>query len=217
MVKKHLFNKFYKNMLKLNRKLKIQKCTKQDLININDIKSIKVKLIERKNVYFEEKDKKYKCLEYTKLDGCNSKIAITIGFNPAIIDVDKIDRTNLKIINCLQKLGYSECFLLNLNIQVSKNKKQFSKDNNDEQFEKLLVGILSSVKNVDIIIFWGRTVSISSKFKKFLVKRMKKLKNVYKTTKKSTNKHYHPARVQIEIKNIELKDFITKDDKYFLV
>lgn len=154
----------------------------------------------RKNIIYPKIDPKYKYIEYTRL--CKKeKVCVILGFNPAKSNVDEIDNTNKKIHKILKK-NYGSCILLNLYPQVSTTKDKWDEgDNEDAQFvsvmEKLLKKLVAS--KADVLVFWGRSVGVDKKIGT-LLKKLQKQGRLYITVKKDTNKHYHPARVSIDIK-----------------
>ena len=153
----------------------------------------------RKNIIYPTKDPKYKYIEYTHL--CEKeKVCVVLGFNPATSNVNEIDKTNKKIHKTLKK-NYGSCILLNLYPQVSTTKDKWDEgDNEDAQFasviEKLLEKLVAS--EADVLVFWGRSVGVDKKIGT-LLKKLQKQGRLYITVKKDTNKHYHPARVSIDI------------------
>ena len=155
----------------------------------------------------------YKYLEYTEWDPKKHK-CVAIGFNPATIDVNEIDKTNEKIIDKLKEKGYGGYILLNLSPQCSTSKKEWC-DNDDEDlkyfpcFIKILKII--SKKSINVLIFWGRTVAIKDDIYNILQKIIK-TENLLMTVKEGTQTHYHPAYVPIDI--IPVTDTNLKSSHY---
>lgn len=159
----------------------------------------------RKNIISGE----YKYIEYTEWNKGQKK-CVALGFNPATNDVKQFDDTNKKILKALEDKQYGSYILLNLYPQVTKSKKELQEDDEEnKKFESVLLQALKKIKEkkVDVLIFWGRTVVISDQLFCEL-KEIMEQSLLYKTVKKGTNEHYHPARVQIEIKKVERTSFV---------
>jgi hypothetical protein len=155
---------------------------------------------QRKNIIYPTKEPKYKYIEHTLL-GDKEKVCVALGFNPAKSDVNEIDKTNQKIHKVLKK-DYGSCILINLYPQVSSTKDEWDEgDNEDAKFtfviKKLLAKLVTS--EADVLIFWGRSVGVDKQIGT-LLNQLKEQRRLFITVKKDTNKHYHPARVSIEIK-----------------
>lgn len=85
--------------------------------------------------------------------------AICIGYNPAKASKD-IDETNKRLIKCLWET-YDEYLLVNLFPQVSSDKTTCIPDLKENvEFCNVIIDILKN-DDRDVILFWGRTVSIS--------------------------------------------------------
>lgn len=175
-------------------------------------KHLNVTIVERKNI--QDVSQHYKFIEYTKWENtATNDLCVAIGFNPATYNQNEIDGTNIKLINAL-KDKYESCILLNLYPQVSTVKEKFNEsDDEDSKFHNTLLQILDFIieKNIRTVIFWGRTVSVNKDIFEKLQK-MQKKNNLLMTVKKGTSSHYHPARVDIEIKVVSmdhLKDSYT--------
>ena len=179
-------------------------------------KTANITIIERKNIQgtrYDAENKKieYKFIEYTKWESPNEKQCVAIGFNPATIDPNIIDKTNGKIINILKDNGYGSYILLNLYPQVSKNKDDFNEDDEiDSSFQETLIKILELLNKTKTktLIFWGRTVPIPKNVFDIL-KTLQQNEILYMTIKKDTHSHYHPARINIDMEKVT--------DKYFSV
>lgn len=166
----------------------------------------KLNLTCRKNLS-EFDGQPYKYVECTKFNK-GEKVCVGIGFNPAEQSPDKIDRTNKKIINAFNKGEYKTYILLNLYPLVSESKANF--DESDEKSiafaKECLPTLLETVYNdtdADVLIFWGRTVSIDREI--FNVIEMfcnSQKQRLYMTVKEGESVHCHPAYVPIEIKEV---------------
>lgn len=149
----------------------------------------------------------YKYIECTKFNQ-GEKVCIGIGFNPAQQFPGKIDRTNKKIIEALNNGKYKTYILLNLYPLVSSSKTDFDEsDENSIAFaKKCLPSLLETIYNdtdADVLIFWGRTVSVDCEiFKKIKMFCNPKKQRLYMTVKKGESVHCHPAYVPIEIKEV---------------
>ena len=156
----------------------------------------------RKNISEEVSGCRYKYIEYSKIpDG--TKICVGIGFNPAEMYAEKLDGTNTKIINALKQKGYGLFILLNLYPLVSSSKAEFDEtDKKSIKFKETclpeLLDYIFTQTDMDVLIFWGRTVSIDQEiFEK--IKKFCDDQRLYMTVKEGENIHCHPARVSIEI------------------
>ena len=92
--------------------------------------------------------------------------------------------------------------LLNLFPIVSKDKENFvDGDIESKEYEEYLLKALDLIvkSKIDVVIFWGRTVAIDAKVYDKL-KELKQNNKLFITVKKGSFEHFHPARVQIEIK-----------------
>lgn len=166
-------------------------------------------IIARKNICEEKATKKYKFIEYTLWDE-KKDFCVIIGYNPAEADPNIFDKTNEKLINNNFFDNFGGVVLLNLYPQVSKTKAEFEdNDEIDNKYQEKFVKILNYIakKQKKIVIFWGRTVSIEKTIKDKLAEFPSV--NLYKTVKRGDDKnsHYHPARVEIDIKPLTINDF----------
>lgn len=156
----------------------------------------------RKNISFKNDKYQYKFVEYTQWNRGEGKPWVAIGFNPAESDPGKIDGTNKKIIKALNAKGCNAYILLNLFPQVSDTKESFDdEDELNKEFPIILEEILNTIEDIDVLIFWGRTVPVPENIFKCLKKLIKK-KHLKMTVKSGTSEHYHPARVPIDIKDV---------------
>jgi len=161
-------------------------------------------LAGRKNLS-EIDGQSYKYIECTELNK-GEKICVGIGFNPAEQSPCKIDSTNRKIIHALCKGNYKTFILLNLYPLVTSSKVDF--DEADERslafIKQCLPELLEYIykdTSADVLIFWGRTVSVDGEiFKK--IREFCKAQRLYMTVKKGDKKHCHPARVPIAIQPV---------------
>lgn len=162
---------------------------------------------ERKNLQYNDTANFYKYVEYTKWD--EGETCVAIGFNPAKHEVNEIDNTNKQLITVL-KNKYGSYVLINLFPQVSANKRQFKKnDKEDEAFKATLLKILDLCleQKKDTVIFWGRTVTIDKDILEKLMK-LQECGKLYKTVKEGTSSHYHPARCNIKTEKVSNNDFV---------
>lgn len=175
----------------------------------NTQKYQKLELCERKNLSIVENDVPYKYIECSTFKK-HSKICVGIGFNPAEVSPNEIDNSNKKIISFLGNKEYGKFILLNLYPLVARSKKEF-----DEQDEKSiafvqnclpeLLEIILTQTNVDVLIFWGRTVSVEQNiFEK--IEKICEQGRLYMTVKVNENIHCHPAHIPIDIKKVEFKN-----------
>ncbi len=106
--------------------------------------------------------------------------------------------------------NYGSYVLLNLYPQVTSTKESFNEDDGvNKDFVELLPMIINNYKENDFVIFWGRTVSISVGIKIQLDNLLGNGK-LHMTVKAGTGKHYHPARVDIEIKDVKEDDIVDR-------
>lgn len=169
----------------------------------------KREIIERKNICEIKNSKKYKFIEYTLWDE-KKDFCVIMGFNPAEENPNIIDKTNGKLIKNKFFDNLGGVVLLNLYPQVSKTKVEFEdNDEIDKKYQEKLVEILEHIAQArkKIVVFWGRTVSVDKVIKDKLAEFPSG--DLYKTVKKDDNKgsHYHPARVEIDIKTLTINDF----------
>lgn len=149
----------------------------------------------------------YKYVECTKFNQ-GKKVCVGIGFNPAEKSPDEIDRTNKKIIEALNNGEYKTYILLNLYPLVSKSKANFDEsDENSIAFaKKCLPSLLETIYNdtdADVLIFWGRTVSVDCEIFNIIEMLCNSPKQrLYMTVRKGECVHCHPAYVPIEIKEV---------------
>lgn len=151
----------------------------------------------RKNI--TDDNKEYKYLEITTWD-LSKDICIAIGHNPAIASVDDIDDTNNKLLNKL-KDRYGGYILLNLYPRVTKDVDSFGEPQREDiDYKSLLKDIISDVisNEIDVIVFWGRSVEIDDDFGNVINKLLDN-DRLYITVKENTTEHYHPARVNISL------------------
>ena len=163
-----------------------------------------INLAGRRNLS-EIEGRPYKYIECTELNK-GAEICVGIGFNPAEQSPGKIDRTNRKIIHALCRGNYKTFILLNLYPLVTSSKVDFDEaDERSLAFSKQclpeLLEYIYKDTSADVLIFWGRTVSVDGEiFKK--IREFCKAQRLYMTVKKGDKKHCHPARVPIVIQPV---------------
>lgn len=155
-------------------------------------------IVSRKYEYFENESYSFKYQEEIDFIGStNNKKAICVGFNPAKAEKNIIDVTNKRLINSLWGL-YSGYTLVNIYPQISPTKDECDttlQENTD--FECKLLQFLRDKKE-DIILFFGRTTTITDDFKELIVE---KNTSIYITS--HNNNFVHPAS-NAEIKIVKL-------------
>ena len=168
-----------------------------------------INIIDRQNISNDD----YKLIEITRWSNNNNKFCVILGFNPTELDINEIDKTNVKLINELEN-EYGGVILLNYHILRSKTKEEFSPqdDLNIEYNYKILPQILKLLikEEIEVVIFWGR----SNSFEKNIYDLLKQLQDNNKlkyTVKKDTKLHYHPGRCEIEIKSVSAESFATSN------
>lgn len=174
----------------------------------------KLNLSCRKNLS-EFDGQSYKYVECTKFNQ-GTKICVGIGFNPAEQSPDKIDDTNQKIIEYLNKEKYKKYILLNLYPLVSKSKETFDEsDENSVAFaQKCLPSLLETVykdTDADVLILWGREVEFECELYDQLCLLCKE-ERLYITVNQGDNKkpHWHPSRVSMGIEKAKSNRFMFK-------
>ena len=123
------------------------------------------------------------------------RFAVAIGYNPALLDFNHIDKTNELIADYLYSLGYAGYYLLNLLPDVSHQKPNKSASNFNDFYQIIEIALanLPQISSMDLFIFWGSSVYVNSKEKIAFDGMLSRFASSY-TIGTSKAKHKHPGR-----------------------
>lgn len=181
----------------------------ESLVTNKNGHKVKRKLVTKSKYVKElEKDIEFKYKEKILFQKLNNKgkTAICIGYNPAK-SCEDIDITNKRLIECLWE-DYDGYELVNLYPQVSSDKTTCINDLDENyNFINVIVDIIENDEK-DIILFWGRTLSLSDELYNAICNRLDKHLTLKMTT--HNNKFTHPgANSAIEIKKCSKENLKT--------
>ena len=120
--------------------------------------------IEQPMYKFEEE------LVFSGSNNCNKKMAICIGYNPAL-SCKYLDATNKRLCAQLKELGYDGYYLFNLYPEITSHKEQLNlNDKNNINSLKYLKKMVNQKKTQCglIILFFGRTAELNDEQVDFL-------------------------------------------------
>ncbi len=148
---------------------------------------------------------KYKFTEEIDFDSKHNenRYAICIGLNPGNAAED-LDEANKRLVSLLSK-EYSGYYLFNIYPEISDNATQINlEDEENINFVNKLKDILKEqiYKDLDVVLFFGRTLIITNEFVELIRQRLNKKKKVYLT---SHNGEFTHPRANAKIEKIELK------------
>lgn len=161
--------------------------------------------VERTLYIDVEDNPKYKFMEEIKFTSNNNgkNYAICIGLNPAKAEKE-LDATNNRLISLLSE-DYGGYYLFNIYPEITENTSQINlEDKKNIEFVNELKEILKEDKytELDIILFFGRTLIIPDEFIELIQQFMQDQKNVYITV--HNGEFTHPGS-NAKIEKIELK------------
>ncbi len=121
--------------------------------------------------------------------------AVAIGYNPALWNECRIDKTNELIAGCLYEMGYAGYYLLNLFPDVTPVKLTKADSCFGNYLETISNALeeLQQVSSMELHIFWGSSVYVNADEKKTLDNITRLFKSVY-TIGTEEVKHKHPGR-----------------------
>ena len=133
-------------------------------INIGTATTVTKNILCREILHTSFQNANYKFAEKIIFSGrCTGRLAVAIGYNPAILNMSYIDKTNELIADYLHSLGYAGYYLLNLFPEVTPQKpnKSASYFNNFYIVLQTALARLPQVSSMDLFIFWGSSVYIN--------------------------------------------------------
>ena len=154
---------------------------------------------------------KYKYLEKVSFNGANDKkYAICIGLNPAKAEIN-LDETNKRLVRLLKK-EYCGYYLFNIYPEITDNATQINlEDKENISFVSELKDILKEeiYKDLDVILFFGRTLIIPNEFVELIRQWIDDKKKIYLTS--HNGEFMHPgANASIELQEFK-KEYLQKE------
>lgn len=179
--------------------------TKWHIISYGKGEGYKGDFVTRKLWVDNEEKPKYKLKEKIDFYSDNPKnnYAVCIGLNPAKAEIN-LDETNKRLVRLLKK-EYCGYYLFNIYPEITDNATQINlEDKENINFISKLKDILKEqiYKDLDVVLFFGRTLIIPNEFVELIRQWLNKKKKVYLTS--HNGEFTHPG-ANAKIEKIELK------------